>query len=156
MEIGQDGRPKEKTQICIVCKQSSLGGKTIIQCDSCGSQWHLDCLDPPQANPPKPSNNGKTRPYFRCPRHIDQDLRLIGDPKMAYTKSNGLGFRGHKLRPVANPAVYTPVIQRGHRNNGMIEVELEEEVEAQENSAIPKLKERNITLDFIEKARRFV
>jgi hypothetical protein len=75
---------------------------------------------------------------------------------MAYTKSNGLGFRGHKLRPVANPAVYTPVIQRGHRNNGLIEVELEEEIEAQENGAIPKLKERNITLDFIEKARRFV
>jgi hypothetical protein len=142
--------------ICRVCKQSSLGDRTIIQCDVCNNHWHLDCLDPPQANPPKISTNGKTRAYFRCPLHVDNDLRLIGNPQMAFKKPDGTAVRGHKLRQPRAPSVFSPVIQRGHRNNGVIEVELEQDDFDQEENSVPKLHERAIVLDFVEKARRCV
>ena len=153
-ELGPDGKPKEKTMICRACKQSSLGGKTIIQCDSCNTHWHLDCLDPPQANPPKTSTNGKTRAYFRCPLHIENDLRLIGNPQLAFRNPDGSAERGHKLRQPRNPTIYTPVLQRGHINNGVIEVDLDEDSEEPESNSVPKLHERAITLDFIEKAKK--
>jgi PHD-finger len=153
-ELGPDGRPKEKAMICRACKESSIGGRTIIQCDLCNSHWHLDCLDPPQANPPKLFANGKSRAFFRCPLHVENDLRLIGNPQMAFRNPDGTAVRGHKLRQPRSASVYTPVVQRGHRNNGIIDVELDEDEFQQEDNTIPKLSERAITLDFIGKAKK--
>lgn len=160
-ETGADGKVKEKDagklMFCKMCGESSLSGRTIIQCDVCPAQWHCDCLDPPQANPPAVAQNGRTRGIFRCPLHVTQDLRLIGNPAFAYTKPDGSAVRGHKLRRPKQPRVIKPAIGRGLRNNGVVEVELEEPEEVtiqQEDGVVYRLTEQSIKLDFIERVKQ--
>jgi hypothetical protein len=153
----ENGEKREKDQPrlmrCKACNESSLDGRSIIQCDDCNAQWHLDCLDPPQANPPSVNNINRTRAFFRCPLHAENDMRLIGNPRLAFAEQDGLGSRGHKLRKMKRARVIKPIIQRGNRNNGYIEVELEEEEPiAQEDGVVYKLSETAVKLDFLEKA----
>jgi hypothetical protein len=141
---------------CKFCKESSLTNRPIIQCDVCQSHWHLDCLDPPQANPPPVSTDGKTRAFFRCPLHVTNDLLLIGNPALAFQNPDGSAQRGHRLRRPRSPTIITPAIERGNQNNGNIMVYDNEEDEPvrQEDGVVYNLSSNSIKLDFIARVKQ--
>jgi hypothetical protein len=49
---------------CSKCGSTTQGTRPIIQCDYCACRWHLDCLDPPRANPPNAWIG------WMCPNHV--------------------------------------------------------------------------------------
>jgi hypothetical protein len=52
---------------CSRCGFSSQGTRPIITCDYCPCRFHLDCLDPPRAQPPNPKIG------WMCPNHVTPD-----------------------------------------------------------------------------------
>jgi hypothetical protein len=103
----------------------------------------LDCLDIPLAKEPPP---GKA---WRCPAHVDDLLSLSGTLGPA-----------HKFRKIKGSSAIKPVISRGHRNNGHIEIEntaTEDEdeesgfFEQKEYGRVYRLPEEGIKLDFISR-----
>ncbi|KFY43036.1 hypothetical protein V494_02126, partial [Pseudogymnoascus sp. VKM F-4513 (FW-928)] len=95
--------------ICSSCSRGSGGTLPIIPCSFCGLHWHLDCLDPPLANPPTISS---TRPW-KCPCHIDDLLDIV---------PGALG-PAHRFRRVKGRQAIKPALRRGIRNDGHVEVE---------------------------------
>ncbi|KAI5296050.1 hypothetical protein KEM52_005913 [Ascosphaera acerosa] len=69
---------KGKFIFCVACGRGSGGNKPIQICSYCPCAWHLDCLPFPVVNPSY-QRPGSEKPYhhWRCPNHIDHDLRLI-------------------------------------------------------------------------------
>ncbi|KAI5302574.1 hypothetical protein KEM56_000558 [Ascosphaera pollenicola] len=69
---------KGKFIFCFACGRTSGNNKPIQICSFCPCAWHLDCLPFPVANPPyqKP-NSDKPYHHWKCPNHIDHDLRNI-------------------------------------------------------------------------------
>jgi hypothetical protein len=137
--------------LCHACGKSSEGKKVIITCGFCPLHWHLDCLDPPLANPPPHSLHNP----WKCPCHIEDILSVM---------PSAMG-PAHKFRRLKNTPVIKPALQRGIKNNGRIEVEvdsdyefskdeemnfLEEEIHGQ----IYQVPEKGLVLDFISQARR--
>ncbi|KAH8429442.1 putative PHD finger domain protein [Aspergillus melleus] len=61
---------------CTSCGRTSGGVRPIIHCDFCPCAFHLDCLDPPLANPPmqKPGNGDRPQGTWMCPNHIQHDF----------------------------------------------------------------------------------
>lgn len=57
--------------LCTRCGLSSENVRPIIKCDYCPSRFHLDCLDPPRANPPDPSKG------WMCPNHVRSDEMIV-------------------------------------------------------------------------------
>jgi hypothetical protein len=141
---------------CSHCGGSSLSKQQIIACDYCSCQFHLDCLDPPQANPPPLRDDGK-RSLWMCPRHIDHDLKTI-DPRQ-HTAVRG---RIHRIRKPRIPKVKDVSLRRGFRNNGLIEIEneatdTESEFYEDESASgtVYRLPERGVILDFIYKVKEY-
>ncbi|EGD97524.1 hypothetical protein TESG_04932 [Trichophyton tonsurans CBS 112818] len=64
-----------KVIACVRCGLTSENRRPVILCDYCPSAWHLDCLDPPMANPPR-QKPGSDKPYhyWRCPNHLEDAL----------------------------------------------------------------------------------
>ncbi|KAK2745395.1 hypothetical protein FQN57_003738 [Myotisia sp. PD_48] len=63
---------------CVQCGKTSENRRPIIACDFCPSTWHLDCVDPPLANPPhQVQGSDKAYHYWKCPNHIEHDLEMI-------------------------------------------------------------------------------
>ncbi|KAK3380006.1 hypothetical protein B0T24DRAFT_523092 [Lasiosphaeria ovina] len=129
--------------ICYNCQKSSSSNRAIIPCSLCGLFWHLDCLDPPLANPP-------VLRTWRCPCHIDDLLaRLPG----------ALG-PAHRFRKIKGAPVIEPSFSRGYVNNGHIEVELDasedesgwRDVETYGKTV--RLSEKGIKLDFLSRYNR--
>lgn len=58
---------KGETIRCARCGLSSQGYRPIITCDYCPCRFHLDCLDPPRAQPPNPKIG------WMCPNHVTPD-----------------------------------------------------------------------------------
>lgn len=143
--------------LCVQCGKSSLNKQQIIQCDICNANWHLDCLDPPMANPPPIPFNSRHRNVWKCPRHIDRDLRAI-EP----TVSSALGStRIFRIRKPKNPNIVDVNMRRGFRNNGIIEVadessdsEKEFESNDDEDGVVYRLPVKGIKLDFISKVKK--
>ncbi|KAI9742626.1 MAG: hypothetical protein M1818_003767 [Claussenomyces sp. TS43310] len=132
--------------LCHQCHQGSITKGPIIPCGYCSLSWHLDCLDPPLANPPPPGR------MWRCPCHAD-DLLL---------KVPGALGPAHRFRRIKGASVIKPAISRGLRNNGHIEIEFapsdsddddEGFFEQKEFGHVYKLPEEGIKLDFISKCR---
>lgn len=67
LKLFDNGRPI----ICCKCGLSAHFKRPIIRCDYCESRFHLDCLDPPLANPPHPSK------AWMCPNHIRPDDLVV-------------------------------------------------------------------------------
>jgi hypothetical protein len=63
-------------------------------------------------------------------------------------------FREHKLRRPKRAIHFDPAFQRGHINNGIIDVALTYHDVAEEDGVVPRLSEQAIKLDFIEKAKK--
>jgi hypothetical protein len=136
--------------LCHECGHGSGIDKAIIQCNYCVLSWHLDCLDPPLANPPNPPHTDRK---WRCPCHVDELL----------AKVPGVLGPAHRFRRIKGASVIKPAIPRGTRNNGHIEIEMDssEEEEAEEEDTgffqqreyghIYKLPEEGIKLDFISR-----
>lgn len=131
--------------LCCKCDKSSLGHREIIQCDYCSKRYHLDCLDPPLSNPPPRQFN------WKCPAHFDEDLLSFKYPK---------GDRVIRVRRPKHPRIVDTALRRGHKNNGLIEIDndpTDDEFEDQTlSNVIPRVPERQIKLDFIDRAKRYV
>ncbi|APA14982.1 hypothetical protein sscle_14g097520 [Sclerotinia sclerotiorum 1980 UF-70] len=134
--------------LCHNCHLSaSQPSRAIIPCSYCSLSWHLDCLDPPLAKEPPP---GKS---WRCPAHVDDLLEKV---------PGSLG-PAHRFRKIKGASLIKPVLARGIRNNGHIEVEntaSEDEdqgsgfYEQREYGHVYKLPEEGIKLDFISRIHR--
>jgi hypothetical protein len=149
-ELAQIDGENPEIDLCHNCqKPAGEGGLQLIKCDDCGEFWHLDCLDPPLANPPPVSTDGKTKRYWRCPLHVENDLELLGDRLL-----NEGETRNHRIRKVKNPTVVKPDIQRGNVNNGVIEVLNADEELAPEDGVVYALNAKAVVLDFCERAKR--
>jgi len=150
--------------LCYHCSKSAQGQppRPIIQCDYCNENWHLDCLDPPMANPPARNWDGKKVHDWMCPLHADQELRKI-DASLLVPRR-----KVHVRRP-RNPKIVDAALPRGFQNNGVIDVQDEEsgddsDTEFYEEESpdepnepvIHRMPARGIKLDFIDRVKRYV
>jgi len=162
---------------CIACGLTVQSKPMLLKCDECHASWHLDCLDDRvHTDLPHVLENVKRvgnkeqavfkRQYFKCPRHIDQNLRFFTHPVI----DNDATFktRGIKVRQFRNPKIVAPVVDRGHKNNGYIEIEHVSDDDGEEeedegfvempntDGTVYKIKSHSIKLDFIAKAKQYV
>jgi len=148
----------------------------MLKCDYCPSHWHLDCLDPPMANPPHINLESSTRDAWRCPRHIEHDFRsgYVAQNDLTETKDvvmvdASVTRPGRKVRKPRQPKVIEPTFSRGMRNNGLIEIinDQDDDTDGEGNyvfnndekdtaSNVYRLPEKGIMLDFIDKVKRQV
>ena len=128
--------------LCYRCGKSAAGGRHIIACDFCPNKVHLDCLDPPLANPPNLTIS------WRCPAHFDQELLDFVCPN---------GNRLIKVRRPKHPTVIESALRRGVKNNGYIEI-INDDSDEGDAPGTPgvnyKLLEKSIKLDFIDRCHR--
>lgn len=138
---------------CYRCRLTSNGKRDIIPCDFCPHRWHLDCLDPPLAVPPRRRIGDKPNATWRCPLHIENDLRSLNDG------DGSLLGRQPRHRMPKNPIPRDVSMTRGFRNNGVIDVELMKDDERIDEVEMPgtiyRLPERGIRLDFLDRVRRW-
>lgn len=130
--------------MCHQCLRSAASGQPIIPCSFCSLHWHLDCLDPPLANPPT-----RDRPW-KCPCHVDDLLDKIP----------GMLGPAHRYRKIKGAPAMRPAAARTVRNNGRIEVENspsddEEDISGFYNQNVfgkeYRLPEHGIKLQFLSK-----
>lgn len=131
--------------LCHGCHLSAVNpSRAIIPCTYCSLSWHLDCLDPPLAKEPPPGRS------WRCPAHVDDLLEQV---------PGSLG-PAHRFRKIKGASLIKPVLARGVRNNGHIEIEnatSDDEdqgsgfYEQREYGHVYKLPEEGIKLDFISR-----
>lgn len=146
--------------LCYHCGKSSEGSRPIIQCDFCSENWHLDCIDPPLANPPARGLDGKKIHDWMCPLHADHELRKMDTSLLVAPRT---GRKVHIRRP-RNAKVTETALQRGFRNNGVIDVLDDDsdsdseffEEDDQNQSIVYKLPASGIKLDFIDKVKRYI
>lgn len=140
---------KNNIILCFKCGKSSLGHREIISCDYCSLKWHLDCLDPPMANPPVKDALNRPKHAWMCPAHVDQELL-----------TTGYSGRVHKIRRPKNAKIVDTQLRRGFKNNGIIEIENEAgdsdgAMDNDQSGVIYRVSERSVKLDFIDRAKRF-
>lgn len=148
---------KGKVRLCYKCGLGTDGKREMIPCDYCNDEWHLDCLNPPAATVPKHFNAaGKPVAFWRCPHHIEDDLKRYGRPTGAQTGEMG---RRPRLRRPRNAISKEPFIPQRIPNNGVIDVQLEpEEPEldiktVEMGGVVFKVPEKQIKLDFLAAAK---
>lgn len=150
--------------LCYRCGKSALGRRKIVTCDFCSLPWHLDCLDPPMANPPvRAANDRTTRQGWMCPNHVDHELQDLDASIQVRSKVTLAGRRKpmYKVRRPKHVRIVDTSLRRGFVNNGLIEIENEpsdddDEIEKEENGVIYRVPERGIKLDFIDRIKRYV
>lgn len=137
---------------CYRCRLTSNGKRDIIPCDFCPYRWHLDCLDPPLAVPPRRRNGDKPNATWRCPLHVENDLRNLA------SRDESALERVPRHRMPKDPIIRDVSVPRGFKNDGIIEVELmkdDERIEEVEMlGTIFRLPEKGIRLDFLDRVRR--
>lgn len=147
---------KGKARLCYKCGQGTEGKREMIPCDYCNNEWHIDCLDPPAATIPKHFNSEGKAPNWRCPHHIEDDLKRYGRPMGA--KTGELGRRPRIRRP-KNAVPKEPFVPARIPNNGVIDVQLDPEepdlgVKTIEMGGVVfKVAEKQIKLDFLAAAK---
>ncbi|KAL1871874.1 hypothetical protein VTK73DRAFT_1842 [Phialemonium thermophilum] len=128
--------------ICHMCQKATSENRPIIPCSLCGLWWHIDCLDPPLANPPVLRN-------WRCPCHVDDLL----------VKIPGALGPAHKFRKIKGAPAITPAFRRGNINNGYIDVVPDDSddesgwKDVNTFGKLYKLPEKGIKLDFFSRIR---
>ncbi|KAI9706899.1 MAG: hypothetical protein M1820_004678 [Bogoriella megaspora] len=144
---------KDRPILCYSCNKSSLGGRPIIPCDVCGKNWHLDCLDPPRANPPVLRDNEG----WKCPLHSEQDLAAIPVTHLRQPERNNRTIR---MRKPKKPTIVDTSLRRGLINNGLIDIEMESSDEEGDfyeedgpDGIVYRVPEHSIKLDFIDKVK---
>ncbi|KAL2123313.1 hypothetical protein VTJ04DRAFT_3768 [Mycothermus thermophilus] len=134
-----DGNPV----ICHGCQRGSSADRAlIIPCSSCGLHWHLDCLDPPMAQPP-------VLRTWKCPLHTDELLSKL-PAQLA---------PAHRFRKIKDAPVIRPVFTRGYANNGYIDVDFDDTPDEsgwrdiESFGRVVRLSEKGIKLDFLSRLR---
>ncbi|OAP61823.1 hypothetical protein AYL99_04026 [Fonsecaea erecta] len=142
---------------CYRCNMTA-NGRDIIPCDFCPARWHLDCIDPPLAIPPRRRPGDKPGGTWRCPLHVEHDLVAVGRQS---EKAPGELGRVPRLRKPKNAMPLDVSVSRGFRNNGIIEVdlmkdepELDKTKEVQMHGKIYRIPEQGIRLDFIDRVKK--
>ncbi|KAF2031062.1 hypothetical protein EK21DRAFT_63993 [Setomelanomma holmii] len=166
----------QKPILCVQCGSSSGHKRPMLKCDFCHANWHLDCLDPPLANPPNISLEASQRDAWRCPRHIEQDLRsglLLQrdlndrDDDVEMTDAAPVPRVARKIRKRKNAIVIEPTFSRGMRNNGLIDIinDPDDDTDGEGNyvfgpddpkdlnSKVFRVPERGVILDFVSKVK---
>lgn len=134
----------QKPILCAQCGKSSGHKRQLLKCDFCHAHWHLDCVDPPLANPPHISLEASQRDAWRCPRHIEHDFRSglllqndLNDPDYDVDMVDAAPAVRvtRRVRKRKQPEVVEPTFSRGMRNNGLIEImnDPEEETDGEGN-----------------------
>ncbi|KAF9733087.1 hypothetical protein PMIN07_006361 [Paraphaeosphaeria minitans] len=159
--------------LCTSCGLTSGNKRQMLKCDYCAEYWHLDCLNPPMANPPHINLESSHRDAWRCPRHIEHDFRSgnvtqndingAQDAVMVDTPNSRLG---RKVRKPRHPQIIEPTFSRGIRNNGLIEVlnDPDDDTDGEGNymfgdeekdssSSVYRVPEKGLILDFIDKVK---
>jgi hypothetical protein len=165
----------QKAVLCTQCGLSSGNKRQLLKCDFCHTHWHLDCLDPPLANPPHISLEASQRDAWRCPRHIEHDLRSgqlyqndLNDVDMA--DAAPVARVARKVRKRKHPKVVEPTFSRGMRNNGLIDIinDPDDDTDGEGNyvfgpddpkdlnSKVFRIPEKGVVLDFVSKVKRYV
>ena len=129
----------------------SRGGREMIQCDYCSHSWHLECLDPPLAVAPKKTKGDGIKVLWMCPNHVDSELLSIDPNANISNRDRPTLGRKYKIRRPKVLKVIEPGLTRGFRNNGIIEIENESS-----EGEVPRLQEKGIKLDFIDRVKRLV
>ncbi|KAL1835937.1 hypothetical protein VTJ49DRAFT_5855 [Mycothermus thermophilus] len=134
-----DGNPV----ICHGCQRGSSAERAlIIPCSACGLFWHLDCLDPPMAQPP-------VLRTWKCPLHTDDLLSKL-PAQLA---------PAHRFRKVKDAPVIRPIFTRGYANNGFIDIDFDDDTEGsgwrdiESFGRTVRLSEKGIKLDFLSRLR---
>ncbi|KAF1979958.1 hypothetical protein BU23DRAFT_445408 [Bimuria novae-zelandiae CBS 107.79] len=165
----------DKPILCASCGQTSGGKRQMLKCDYCPGAvyWHLDCLDPPMANPPHINLESSHRDAWRCPRHIEHDFRsgLVAQNDISGAQDTVMvdapfSRLGRKVRKPRHPQVIQPTFSRGIRNNGLIDVINDPDddtdgegnyvfgsEEKDSNSMVYRVPEKGLILDFVEKVK---
>jgi len=152
--------PKIITDYCSYCHLSNFNDhRELRRCDYSGCEYflHTDCMIPPQAMGWRFTNFKKTiRLPFYCQNH-STTINPVDHPFGLSTTADGTTpMLAHKIRRPRYPVLARPDIQRGFRNNGNIEIELEEEkeqvVELPDNRTWV-IEERIIKTDFVDKIK---
>ncbi|KIW10792.1 hypothetical protein PV08_10091 [Exophiala spinifera] len=142
--------------MCYRCGQTS-NGRDIIPCDFCPAKWHLDCVDPPLAIPPRRRADWKPSSSWRCPLHIEHDLAALG--RQAEAAPGDMG-RVPRLRKPKNAVPVDVPVARGFKNNGIIEIEpmrdesFDRTKEFHMEGKIYRVPEKAIRLDFIDRVKK--
>jgi hypothetical protein len=161
--------------LCTQCGKSSSGKRPLLKCDYCHVYWHLDCCDPPLANPPPISLEAAHRDAWKCPRHVDHDLRsgLLLQNDLKATRAGDeddvfdAGRVPCKIRKPKHPTLVEPTFSRGMRNNGLIEVinDPDDDTDGEGNyvfstddskemsTKVFRVPEKGIIVDFISKVK---
>lgn len=165
-----------KVILCTQCGVSSGNKRQMLKCDFCHAYWHLDCVDPPLANPPHISLEASQRDAWRCPRHIEHDLRsglLLqndlsskdGDSEMA--DAAPVARVPRRVRVRKQPEYVESTFSRGMRNNGLIDItnDPDDDTDGEGNyvfgdneskdvnSKIFRVPEKGLILDFVSKVK---
>ncbi|CAO2654189.1 Nn.00g109220.m01.CDS01 [Neocucurbitaria sp. VM-36] len=166
----------QKPILCTQCGVSSGHKRQMLKCDFCHAYWHLDCLDPPLANPPQISLEASQRDAWRCPRHIEHDLRSglllqkdLNEPDHDVKMADAAPVVrvARKLRKRREPDIVEPTFTRGMRNNGLIEILNDPDDDTDEegnyvygpddskdmNSKVFRVPEKGLILDFVSKVK---
>jgi hypothetical protein len=167
----------QKPILCTQCGVSSGNKRQMLKCDFCHEHWHLDCLDPPLANPPHISLEASQRDAWRCPRHIEHDLRSgqlyqndlneLDDVEMV--DAAPVARVARKVRKRKHPKVVEPSFSRGMRNNGLIDIinNPDDDTDGEGNyvfgpddpkdlnSKVFRIPEKGVILDFVSKVKRY-
>ncbi|OJJ51262.1 hypothetical protein ASPZODRAFT_56673 [Penicilliopsis zonata CBS 506.65] len=144
---------KGKLIVCVRCGRTTNNTRPIIRCDYCPCYWHLDCVDPPLANPPV-HKAGCNNPSWNwmCPNHASHEMYTVAPDEEAFER--GLGddetyARGRVFR------------HRRPRRPRIIDVdvllddsETEEMEEEEHGGVVYRLPEHGIKLDFITRVKR--
>ncbi|RAR03239.1 zinc finger phd-type protein [Stemphylium lycopersici] len=165
-----------KVILCTQCGVSSGNKRQMLKCDFCHAYWHLDCVDPPLANPPHISLEASQRDAWKCPRHIDHDLRsglLVqndlnpNDEDVEMSNAAPVVRVARKVRVRKQLEYIEPTFSRGMRNNGLIEItnDPDDDTDGEGNyvfgendpkdlnSKIFRVPERGVILDFVSKVK---
>ncbi|KAF1963283.1 hypothetical protein CC80DRAFT_511666 [Byssothecium circinans] len=163
----------DKPILCTSCGFTSGGKRQMLKCDFCAAHWHLDCLDPPMANPPHINLDSAHRDAWRCPRHIEHDLRSgyvvqndLNEAQDTAMVDAPIPRLGRKVRKPRHPNVIEPTFSRGMRNNGLIDIinDPDDDTDGEGNyvfgtdekdfnSHVYRVPEKGLILDFIGKVK---
>jgi hypothetical protein len=140
-----------------LCKRCGLGanGRDLVPCDYCDAKWHLDCIDPPLAVPPRRRAGDKPSASWRCPLHVEHDMVSLS--RQIEAAPGDLGGRP-RLRKPKNAIPIDVDFPRGFRNNGIIEIDLAPDapniMELDMKGKVYRVPEQAIRLDFIDRVKK--
>lgn len=145
---------------CCFCGKSNLEDeRKIIACDhpGCTNKLHMDCVFPPRASDIVYTNPRFTqRAPFYCHMHTRPYISTTVNPFGLTADADGTPKRTIKLRAPKKPRLLHSALNRGVKNNGNIQVQLEEsdhEYDPNTQAGTYVLSEKAIQLDWIAKVK---